>query len=469
MNIKKVITIGGIALATILIAVGVGITVSSNMKKKVNFENSTTVVNKFLSAIESKNAEEAYKYLGTSAQKFISVDKLKKFIDVYTDEDKVSFEIDKSRLDKVKAEVESKLNILEQFAKNNATGANKESAAVVQKVLDEISGRDITYIPVKRSYITTVAGKKTTQSDEIILGVVKGSEAYKIYLEMQTFERIRAKYILGKAHTLTVQAMESAYDSSIVEANIVKIKDCISKAASINEEYFYKNKINVYIKVYESYVALLKKDYAGATSKILEAQQVATSKSDVIKVKEIMSEIYLSQGMYSEAVGVLKEAVEIDPKNEVLRVSYRSINRLMVDKIESNLSRGWSQLLSVIKDASEAGRKERERMLNDVVMNDADEVIKVNKDLPDGYYLKGSIYYCAGNFPQAKTYLETALAKTSPDDLSLKTEIAQILGLAKVSKKNTLDLASYRNIKPGQIRSLSIREVNINGILEAME
>lgn len=469
MNVKKMITIGGAVLASILIAVGVGVMVTSNIKVKTSYKNSTALVNKFLSAIESGDTAEAYKAIGSSAQKWLSETEFKKFVDVYTDEDKVSFEIDQSRINEVGAEVEGKLKILKQFAENNNTGDNKEEVAVVQKMLDDISGREMTYVPVKRSYVRTVAGKKTTLSDEIIFAVVEGSESYKLYLEKQTFERLRAKYILGKAHALTVEAMEGVYDEALSSSNIAKIKDCISKATTINEEYFYKNRINVYLKVYESYVELLSKNYTGAVKKIDEAQNIAESDSDIIKVKEIMSEIYLSQGMYSEAANVLKEAVEIAPENEVLRVEYRSVNRLMIDKIESNLSRGWAQLLSVIKDTSEDGKKERNRMLSEVVMKDADAVIKVKEDLPDGYYLKGSIYYCLGNFSQAKSYLEQALSKTSPEDISLKTEIAQTLGLAKVSKTKTLDLASYRSMNPGQIRSLFIREININGILEAME
>lgn len=460
-DMKKLIIIGGVILATIFVLVGSLIMVGENAKGKKAAKNAMSTVNEYLGKMESGDYKGAYEYLAKSSKEWLSVSEFSKFAEVYTMENKVSFEVN---IEKQKSITEKMDKQMKVFIKSGL----KSKDPNIKTMAGTLNGKEFVYLPIKRSYVSVAAGKKTTLSDEMVIALVQSENSYKVYLEMQTFESLRSECFLSKAHSLTVQAMENVNDEAVVNENIPLINKCIEYAKSIKNDYYYKNKVGVRVNIFEAYVKLLKKEYEKAVLKMEEAKTLAQDLKDIIKVKEILSEIYISQGSYSLAVEVLKEAIELDPKNDTLRVSYRSVKRLMFDKVESSLSRGWNQLLSAISDSSEEGKKERNRLLKHIAMPDADVVIAVNEDLPDGYFLKGSIYYCLGELSEAKKYLELALSKTSLEDVVFKTEIAQTLGLAKVKSNKMIDLVSYLDMKPGQLRSLEIRESKINGILDTM-
>lgn len=462
MNVRKLVIIGGSILAAILIIVGSVMVVADKTKDKNIKKNTISAVTKYLSNIESGEKEKAYEALAKSTKEWLTQSEFERFIEMYTMEDKVTFEIDEARQEKATEEVNS---YLKQFYKY-AEVSKDEKVLATKKALSE---RKFVYVPVKRTYMRNVNGKKSTVSDEMILALVEGDTSYKIYFEPQVFETQRMKLYFKKAHTITLEAMQNATDKVTLNENIGVVKKCITYADQGNPEYYHYNRIQVYSQIFKAYVGLLEGKYEVAISSLVNAESIALDTVDIIKIKQIASEIYLSQGLYSKAAETLKAAVDIDPSNDLLRSSYRAVNRLMIDKIESSLIRGWNQLKSSISDTNKENQREMEKQLKYIAMPDADAVIKVKEDLPDGYFLKGSIYYCMGDFSSAKKQLEIALEKTALDDVLFKTEVAQTLGLAKVGNKETMSLSSYLNTNPGQIRSLFIRETNINGILDAME
>lgn len=464
---KKTITIGVSILSILLIVSGIGLIVGENVEEKNSLKKADKVITQYLAAIESGDTNAAYKMLANTSTDWLNITEFNKFIDVYTMEEKVSFEIDKKRKLEVQKIIEQKIENLNRYVKSNANAKDKKTLGL-KNMLKTLKSKDMVYVPVKRSYIRVVAGKKVTVEDELVYAVVKGKDSRKIFFELNSFEDIRSSYLFGKAQVLTVESMESQNGSQQVNENIEKITKCINYAETLNEKYYLKNATDVKVKIFRAYIDLLRKNHNGAILKLKDAQKIAENKVDILKTKQVLSEVYISMGDYGSALEVLKEAMEVDPESEIMRISYRSVNRLMSDKIESSLTRGWNQLLSTIEKSTEKSKKEVERILKYMALPDADTVINVNSELPDGYYLKGSIYYCLGEFYNAQKELETALSKTSIEDISLKTEIAQTLGLAKVATKNTLDLSSYLKTNPGQIRSLLIREVNINGILDTM-
>ena len=274
-------------------------------------------------------------------------------------------------------------------------------------------------------------------------------------------------YVLAKANRSAVEALQYKNSEDIVSKNVQIIDDCIKYAKKVPSSYAEYNNILLEINLLTGYKFLAQGDEKNALVAIKSSYEYATTKQNKTRIKTVEAELYISVGDYASAVEVLSEALEIDPDDLNVRKDYRRVSSMMIGLIESSLSRGWSQLESGIKQEE----SEMKRILSDIALVEANNAIKLNEGAPDGYYLRGNIYYCLGKYNDAISSLEKAIEVSKSEDTIFRTKVAEILGMARIasaSKDVVFDADSYKRVLDSEIRSYLFRESEVGGFVDSI-
>ena len=429
----------GLAIFLMVIA-GVAIFVSTLSKSNGKLSKSMNqIVNQYVDNISAGNPYKAYEYLSEGTKDYVDQQLFVGYVDAILDEKNSKIIVDETK--KVK---------------------------IVKEKIDKSSTIEYTLVPTVRTYTIVIDGKPQQMKDEMKIGVISVKDGYRIYLPKKEFYNEVVKYVLGKANSCAIEALEYKNDPAVVEENIEKIDKYISYARNIPSTYKGYNLVTLEINLISGYKLLVKGEDQNAIDTVKAAYSFADTEESKLRVKIVESEMYFAKGDYASAVNVLKEALEIAPKNSDIRRDYRRINSMMIEQIESSLKRGWSQLESAIKQ----DEKEMKRILSDIAMAEATNAIKIKQDAPDGYYLKGNIEYCLGDYTSAIESLTKAIDVADAEDTVFKTKVAEVLGMARIaqaSSEKTFDVKSYQQVLDSNIRSLIFRENEVSGIVDTIK
>lgn len=340
----------------------------------------------------------------------------------------------------------------------------------VKKEKLKIGDKDIecTVVPVNRMYSNSVDGNITNIKEELVVRLIEEGEGYKVYIPEEEYYDYITVYVIGKANECAVEALRNKNTEKIVTENAEKIDKYLGFAQVVPSSYKNYSEVVLQIDLITAYKLLSQGEQQSAIEKVKASYARAETTEQKVRVYNVESQIYYSIGQYDEAVEVLKEALEIDPNNKSIKESYRNINSIMLGQIEASLNRGWSQVESAIKQ----DEKEMDRILSDIALAEAETAISMKKDAPDGYYLKGNIEYCLGDYSTAIQSLEKAVELSQVEDSEFKTKAAEILGMARVaqaSNEKERDISSYQRIFNKDLRSLLFRGSEVSGIVDAIQ
>lgn len=440
MKTNKILYISiGVAVFFIMLTVGIlviGVGKSSNGKMTKGIEE---VVRSYIGSINSGKYDEAYNNLSYMSTGYINQEDFSELMNVFMDEKDIRVEVDETK------------NVQELSI------ANGDSSLTCMDV------------PINRIYSEPLDGENTVVKEELSIGIIEEEGKYKVYIPEELYYDYVVKYILGKANECAIEALENKNMENIVAENSAKIDQYLNFAQMIPSTYKNYSEVALQIDLISAYKMLAEGDKDNALNKVQSSYSIAETKEQKIKVCRVESEMYYASGQYAQAVDVLKKALdEVDPTNEDLRRDYRRINSMMLEQIESSLTRGWSQVQSAIKQEE----KEMDRILSDIALVEAENAIKIKEDAPDGYYLKGNIEYCLGDYHSAIESLEKAVELSTAEDNEFKTKAAEILGMARVasaSNKEERDMGSYQQVFDKDVRSILFRGNEVSGIVDTIK
>lgn len=464
MDTKKIISIAIAGLVGIL-AVGFGtFFVMKGMKTKSMNQNAKATASNYLEKIRVGNLNDAYAYLSPDVKTWLKEDEYVSCMEAYIDEKGINFNIDNARQKELDDSKKKEKEIYIEMAKKTEDNELIAQAQAYSKI-------EFTYIPVNRVITTSVGGKTKQITDKFDLTIVYNNGVPAIYTTPDEFYIQKMNFVFGKALDYVEDSMEYENDKERVVRNLQKIEQYIKSASVFPDDFKYMDKVVLELSILNSFYKLIQGDYDAAINYLREGESVAVDVEQKVRLKSIESEIYMTQGLYDKALNVMQEALDIDPENEDIRKDFRRVSSMMIDSIEGNLVDGWSQLKSALSQPD----KERYRILDDIAMVSAEKAIKVKEDCPDGYYLRGSINYAKGDSSAAISDLEKALSLAAENDTPFRTEVAQILGLARTTnigdteeEKENKELKAYREIINTEMRSLTIRESKISGLIDSV-
>lgn len=427
----------GVVVLSVMIAVGVlFMSINKSGNKMTNGMNE--VAKAYIQSVNTGEYDKAYEKLSSMSKGYVDLESYSKLMSIMMEEKDTRIEIDESKKAK-----------------------QVEQAIGEQKMI-------YTGVPISRVYVKTLDGVATTIKDELMLGIVDEAGVYKIYIPEETYYDYINQYVVGKANEFAIEALENKNNTNIVTKNAEKIEEYLNFAQKVPSSYKNYSDVVLQIDLITAYKLLSQGDQNGAINRVKSSYIRAESKEQKLRIYRVESEIYYAAGQYSEAVEVLKEALEVDPNNGDIRRDYRRINSMVIEQIESALTRGWSQLQSAIKQEE----KEMDRILSDIALVEAETAISIKKDAPDGYYLKGNIEYCLGDYQRAIESLEKAVELSKVEDTEFRTKAAEILGMTRVAQASSnkeKDIKSYQSIFNKDLRSLLFRESEVSGIVDTIK
>lgn len=398
-------------------------------------------VSTYLTNVNKGKLDDAYMGLSKMTQGVISQDNYKELMGILLDEEDVRFEIDDKK---------------------------EVTAAKIGQDKDGNGGFEVLNVPITRIYKTNIDGVKHDVTEDMVLQMVDEDGASKVYYSLSNIGEYVEEYILGKANRAAIEALQNKNDEEVLNKNVAIIDRCLNHVNTLNSEYERYEKVLLEVNLMTAYKHFALNDLQNALGSIEVAYNCTKTVEEKIRVTSVEAELYKSTGDYSSAVKALSKGLEIDPNNSQLRKEYREINARMLDKIESSLSSGWIQVKSAIGQR----KKERERILTDVALLDAENAIKVKTDAPDGYYLKGNILYCLERYSEAITELESALQYANVEDTAFRNKVSEILGMAKIAYNTPgevkFDSNSYSAVFDGEIRSYIFRDNEVGGLIDSI-
>lgn len=440
MNNKKIVYISvGVAvflfsmMCLSLVFMTGGIGGGNKMNKSME-----SAVKGYLEKVNKGQFSESYKSVASTTQGDLSEEKYIELMTILMDEEDARIEIND---------------------KKNVT-ARKEGLSKKDSI-------KVTDIPLTRVYKCNIDGVKQQVQEDMVLSIIEESGASKIYYNFETLNSYIEEYVLSKANRAAVDALQNKSDEKIVAKNLEILDRCVKYADTVSSEYKRYDIVLLETNLMLAYKYFIMGENDNALNYIESAYSSAQTVEDRVRVKRVEAELYKVIGDYDSAVKVLAEALELSPTNVDIRREYRDVNGRMLDNIESSLSSGWVQLRSAIGQ----GKKERKRILEDVALDYSESAIKLKTDAPDGYYLKGNILYCLGDYSGAINELEKALEYTKDEDTLFRNKVSEIIGMAKVaantSEEVSFDAKSYSSVYDGDIRSYIFRDNEVGGLIDA--